>query len=58
MLLPSFLKDSYKQYKDDTNRFATWLVNIAKKVGKPFEEVVGWIVLTLFNSENEILLYP
>ena len=33
MLLPSFLQDSYKQYKDDTNRFATWLVNIAKKIG-------------------------
>jgi hypothetical protein len=33
MLLPSFLQNSYKQYKDDTNRFATWLVNVAKKAG-------------------------
>ena len=30
-MLPDFLKDSYKQYKADTDRFATWLVNVAKK---------------------------
>jgi hypothetical protein len=32
-MLPDFLKDSYKQYKDDTDRFATWLFNVAKKCG-------------------------
>ncbi|RMZ78855.1 hypothetical protein DV738_g3704, partial [Chaetothyriales sp. CBS 135597] len=32
-MLPDFLKDSYKQYKDDTNRFAAWLVNMAKACG-------------------------
>lgn len=32
-MLPDFLKDSYKQYKDDTDRFATWLFNAAKKCG-------------------------
>lgn len=32
-MLPSFLQDSYRQYKNDTNRFAIWLVNFAKKVG-------------------------
>lgn len=32
-MLPDFVKDSYKQYKDDTDRFATWLVNTAKKCG-------------------------
>ncbi|KAI0484382.1 hypothetical protein GGR56DRAFT_613574 [Xylariaceae sp. FL0804] len=30
-MLPGFLRDSYRQYKDDTDRFATWLVNIAKQ---------------------------
>ncbi|KPI39551.1 uncharacterized protein AB675_3261 [Cyphellophora attinorum] len=28
-MLPAFLKDSYKQYKNDTTRFTTWLVNAA-----------------------------
>ncbi|RMD42306.1 hypothetical protein DV735_g2834, partial [Chaetothyriales sp. CBS 134920] len=32
-MLPDFLKDSYKQYKDDTDRFATWLVSMAEKCG-------------------------
>ena len=32
-MLPDFLNDSYKQYKDDTDRFATWLVNAAKELG-------------------------
>jgi hypothetical protein len=32
-MLPGFLKDSYKQYKDDTDRFAAWLVNVARKCG-------------------------
>ncbi|CAJ2511208.1 Uu.00g068330.m01.CDS01 [Anthostomella pinea] len=30
-MLPGFLRDSYKQYKDDTDWFATWLVNVAKR---------------------------
>ncbi|KZZ92551.1 hypothetical protein AAL_06177 [Moelleriella libera RCEF 2490] len=33
-MLPEFVKDSYKQYKADTDRFATWLVNAAKKCGR------------------------
>jgi hypothetical protein len=32
-MLPDFLKPSYKRYKDDTDHFAFWLVNIAKKCG-------------------------
>lgn len=32
-MLPEFLKDSYKQYKNDTDRFATWLLSAAKKCG-------------------------
>ena len=32
-MTPDFLKDSYKQYKDDTDRFATWLLIAAKKSG-------------------------
>jgi hypothetical protein len=32
-MLPGFLKDSYKQYKDDTDRLATWLLSAAKKCG-------------------------
>lgn len=30
-MLPEFVRDSYKQYKSDTDRFATWLVNVASK---------------------------
>ncbi|KAK5266969.1 hypothetical protein LTR99_006073 [Exophiala xenobiotica] len=38
-MLPDFLKDSYKQYKTDTVRFATWLVNVAKKCGYEPEDL-------------------
>ncbi|KAJ9504002.1 hypothetical protein H2202_000058 [Exophiala xenobiotica] len=38
-MLPDFLKDSYKQYKTDTDRFATWLVNVAKKCGYEPEDL-------------------
>jgi hypothetical protein len=38
-MLPDFLKDSYKQYKADTDRFATWLVNVAKKCGYEPEDL-------------------
>ncbi|KAH9905050.1 hypothetical protein F4778DRAFT_55562 [Xylariomycetidae sp. FL2044] len=40
-MLPSFVRDSYRQYKDDTDRFATWLVNIAKKCGCDTESNVA-----------------
>ncbi|TLD04471.1 uncharacterized protein PgNI_12087 [Pyricularia grisea] len=32
-MFSNFLQNSYRQYKNDTNRFAIWLVNFAKKVG-------------------------
>ena len=35
--LPSFVFDSYKRYKEDTNRVATWLVETAQKYGHPLK---------------------
>ena len=35
--LPSFLFDSHKRYKEDTNRVATWLVETAQKYGHPLK---------------------
>ncbi|KAI3396237.1 hypothetical protein diail_12381 [Diaporthe ilicicola] len=32
-MLPDSLKSSYAQYKDDTDRFATWLLRAAEKCG-------------------------
>lgn len=32
-MLPESLKSSYAQYKDDTDRFATWLLHAAEKCG-------------------------
>lgn len=32
-MLPEFLQSSYARYKDDTNSFATWLLEAAKKCG-------------------------
>lgn len=32
-MLPDSLKSSYAQYKDDTERFATWLLHAAEKCG-------------------------
>ena len=32
-MLPSFLKSSYERYKSDTNSFATWLLDAARKCG-------------------------
>ena len=35
--LPSFLFNSHKRYKEDTNRVATWLVETAQKYGHPLK---------------------
>ncbi|KAJ5777259.1 hypothetical protein N7520_000505 [Penicillium odoratum] len=32
-MLPNFLQSSYRRYKDDTNSFATWLLEAAGKCG-------------------------
>lgn len=32
-MLPDFLRPSYRRYKDDTDRFAFWLVNTARRCG-------------------------
>lgn len=37
--LPSFLHDSYKQYKDDTYDLIGWLINKAKKTSYPTTNV-------------------
>ncbi|KAL9607248.1 MAG: hypothetical protein Q9167_007820 [Letrouitia subvulpina] len=39
-MLPSFLFDSYKQYKTDSDAVATWLANTARQHGYP-EDLLG-----------------
>ncbi|POS76958.1 hypothetical protein DHEL01_v204658 [Diaporthe helianthi] len=40
-MLPESLKSSYAQYKDDTDRFATWLLHAAEKCGYQASGLAG-----------------
>lgn len=37
--LPPLLYDSYKRYKDDTQRLIAWLVKVAKNCGYPSTDI-------------------
>src|SRR5947209_16705379 len=41
---PSFFHTSYKQYKDDTNRVASWLATTAKRCGYPSDILTSTVV--------------